>query len=196
MIENPSTATYLKISLAASLTLIVGIFGLLYFVEFPRRSTPVVVQPLPCDAESNPYTADWVTVPVGPSVTVKMPATLHPIGNDSTTWSLPGRTFEVRIEKTSRGAPRWATARGRVRTTPDHGTAGICTLPADGRTATVETSYFAHEGGEGYYEVFAEFDAQADSVVRVTVTANNAPAQRVGLTIVRSLRFATAPPPT
>jgi hypothetical protein len=102
----------------------------------------------------------------------------------------------VRIEKASRGAPRWATARGRVRTTPDRGTAGICALPADGRTATVETSYLTSEAGGGYYEVFAEFDAQADSVIRVTVTANNAPAQRVGLTIVRSLRFATAPPPT
>jgi hypothetical protein len=81
-----------------------------------------------------------------------------------------------------------------VRTTPDHGTGNICALPADGRVATVETSYFTNEGGGGYSEVFAEFDAHADSVVRVTVTANNAPAQRVGLTIVRSVRFVTAPP--
>ena len=65
--------------------------------------------------------------------------------------------------------------------------------PIDGHAATVETTYFTSETGGGYYEVFAEFDAHADSVVRVTVTAMNEPSQRVGLTIVRSLRFTNLP---
>jgi hypothetical protein len=204
MIENPSPATYLKISFAASIGLIVGIY-LFFFVTLTARhptSMTGIFPSLPCDAPSSGYTASWVEISAG-AVRLWVPPSLRFVPNlppaigTSAYWNTPSGSLAVRIEKTSRLAGRWPEVRGRVASAGTHGAGRTCSLlQFDKHAAMVQTSYVESETGGGYYEVFAEIDANADSVIRVTVTGNSVKEQHDGLMIVRSLRFVTAPPPT
>ena len=192
---DPTPATYLKVSLAASL----GTIALLYAVFFidwrTRRPSRFPSYSLPCGATSGAPGANWMEIAAGPQSWLQAPPTLHanPTSREdsrgtTTTLTSGDRSLSMMIQRTSLYSLRSDSLDGAPRT-GGYGTPACRFMQVDGHLGTVQTNYHTSNDGGDYYEVFAEVIDRADTVVRVTVAGNSQEAQRTGLTIVRSLRF-------
>ena len=204
MIESPSAMGYFKISVYASLATFAVIAALLLGIMFSRTPAPRVLHSLPCDAPLFGDTRDWMEIEAGDHAWLTVPASMRPVevhtyvGRHDRSWVTPDNSLAVTVANTRRGDDRYPKARilGPVVEDDDGHERGCPFRSIDGHAASIETSHFSSDNGSGYLEVFAQVDEHADSVIRITVTANSQQGQRAGLTIVRSLRFITGPPPT
>jgi hypothetical protein len=201
MIESPSAKGYLKISLYASLATFAAL-GVLLLVVF-YKPTPAQ-RPIPaissCRARNAVNTSAWVEIPAAHEGTLRVPPDLKQIeappsvGDSTTHWKSARGSLTVSITIARRSEPRWhsvATFSGL----PLRGR-GEALCPRDtigGRLASVETTYWSRDGGDGYVEVYAEIQSDSDRVVRVDVTSYDLEDQKVGLAIVRSMRFVMPP---
>jgi hypothetical protein len=192
MIRDPTPATYVKGSFAASFGAIGLIWAYFNFVAFARPRPPAANLPLPCEVVVAPDTSTRIETVAAPGVRLRVPPVLRPVRHTEASaptkefWTTSDRSLSMVIVRTSRGARRLKEGAG-----PFIGPSGggsFCPDLIDGHSAVIQTSY-TNALNRDYYEVFAEISDRGDSVLRLTVTANTEQGQRIGLSIVRSLRF-------
>jgi hypothetical protein len=203
MIKNPTPSQYVMISFVAALVTIPTIYGVIWLVSVTNRPKSIpVVESLRCDAPANVDTTGWIEIPATPLARLRVPRTtrmntVYRSADGPTHWSDPDGSFSLVIVSARRSDPRWPQIRGRVAVPGDSGRVPDCIEESFvGHQSRLETGRLSSSGNEAIYEVYSQVDTRADRVIRLTVHANSVQSQRVGLAIVRSLRFVTAPPPT
>ncbi len=203
MIKNPTPSQYVMISIVAALMTIPTIYGVIWLVSFTNRPKPLpVVESLRCDAPANVDTTGWIEIPATPLARLRVPRTtrmntIYRSADGPTHWSDPEASLSLTILSARRSDPRWPQIRGRAVMPGDSGRVPDCSERSFvGHASRVETGRLSSSGNAQIYEVYSQVDAHGDSVIRLTIHANDVQSQRIGLAIVRSLRFVTALPPT